>query len=220
MAAAERQIVGQTTPMDLVVIPGGTYQLGWRFASPSGVHVASDAASAVADFITRCSAKRNVSLPTFEIARDPVPLADLVGDPYELEDVATLGRLCDVVDELLARERLRVPWEDELVAAAGGALFPWGMNVPDGIPYGNETSFTEHKKPNSLGLHLLADPYKVELSRTALKFGDGGAAICGGEPWPLAWLALSPSFRLTDGDISECFVETLEECYVRPVRRG
>jgi hypothetical protein len=212
--------LGQAARMDLVVVPGGTFELGWRFTLPSEIRVSSDAARFVDDFITRCSPRRNVALPAFEIAREPVQLADLLGDPYELKDVRTLGRLCDVVDEVLAAQRLSVPSEDELEAAAGGALFPWGMHIPDGIPYGNETSFQAHEKPNNLGLHLLADPYKVELSRTALKFGDGGAAICDAEPWPLAWLALSPSFRLTDEDVSECFVETLEECYVRPVKRG
>jgi hypothetical protein len=135
-------------------------------------------------------------------------------------EVATLQTLCDLVEERLARDKLRLPTENELEAAAGGTLFPWGDQIPDGIPHERDTAFLEHKKPNAFGLHLLADPYKVELCRTALKFGDGGVAICGAEPWPIAWLALSPSFRLTDPDISHCFPETLEECYVRPVRRA
>jgi hypothetical protein len=51
------------------------------------------------------------------------------------------------------------------------------------------------------------------------EFGVGGAAICGGEPWPLAWLALAP-FRLADADVADCFCETLEEAVIRVVRRA
>jgi hypothetical protein len=205
--------------MDFASIPGGTYELGWRFTLPDRVRELADK-DAVDGYIARCSVARKVDLAPFEIARQPIRYADLIGDPYDWGRGATLESLCDVVDRRLASDGLRLPSEDELEAAAGGALFPWGMLLPDGIPYGAEAAFVGHKEPSSFGLQLLGDPYKVELSRTALKFGDGGAAICGGDPWPLAWLALSPSFRLTDREIVDCFPETLEECYVRPVRRG
>jgi hypothetical protein len=204
--------------MDFVAIPGGTFDLGWRFALPKQIRDNTDTASAVESYIAMCSEARKVTLPPFQIARHPLPISELIGDPYRLVGVATLKTLCDLVDERLASDALRLPTEDELEFAAGGTLFPWGDLIPDGIPYGNETSFLEHKKPNAFGLLLLGDPYKVELCRNALKFGDGGVAICGGDSWPLAWLALSPSFRLTDREISECFPETLEQCYVRPVR--
>lgn len=156
----------------------------------------------------------------FDIAREAVPFSELIGDPYDPGDVDSIEALCDLVDERLAGDDLRLPSEDEIEAAAGGPLFPWGTTLPDGIPYGAGTSFVDHKKPNHLGLQPLGDPYKVELCRSALKFGDGGSAICGGDTWPIAWLALSPSFRLTTEDIQDCFLETLEECFIRPVRRG
>jgi len=206
--------------MTFALIPAGTYELGWRFTLPDRVWEKADVASVVERHIAMCSVARRVELAPFEIATQPIPLTELVGDAYQLDGVTTLESLCALVDEHLASDDLRLPSEDELEAAAGDTLFPWGMLVPDGIPYGAETSFEGHRRPNAFGLQFHGDPYKVELSRTALKFGDGGVAICGGEPWPLAWLALTPSFRLTDGEIAHCFPGTLEECYVRPIRRG
>ena len=205
--------------MKFIPIPGDRYELGWRFSLPDRVRESRAVASLVDGYIAKCSRHRHVELAGFEIARDPIPIADLIGDPYDLpEDIATLQALCDVVDERLMASGLRLPSEDELEAAAGGSLFPWGMELPDGIPYGDETAFDGHRAVAPFGLQLLGDPYKVEVSRYALKFGDGGGAICGDEPWPIAWLAMSPSFRLVDEDISDCFPETLEECYVRPIR--
>jgi hypothetical protein len=51
-----------------------------------------------------------------------------------------------------------------------------------------------------------------------MKLGDGGEAICGGYPWPAAWLALAPSFRMLDDDVAPAFHEFLEGTYIRPVR--
>jgi len=204
--------------MDLITIHGGRFHLGWRFTLPEEVRLDPETASLVDECIGKCSSERIVALPTFRIARRPIQISDVIGDPYGLEGVSTLHALCEFVDSRLALDGLRLPTEDELEAAAGGTLFPWGMTIPDGIPYGDETSFTEHNEPSVFGLQLLGDPYKVELCRTALKFGDGGVTICGGAPWPLAWLPLAPSFRLIDADITDCFPETLEECYVRPVQ--
>jgi hypothetical protein len=126
--------------------------------------------------------------------------------------------VCAHVEQRLAIDGLRVPTEDELEAAAGGSLFPWGTTIPEGIPYGNETTFVDHHRPQASGLVLNDDPYRMELTRCALKLGDGGAAICGDDRWPMAWLALSPSFRLTDADMVDCFPETLEATFVRPVK--
>jgi hypothetical protein len=205
--------------LKLVPIPAATHELGWRFSLPKRPRADPDVASLIDEYIAKCSPHRHVDLPSFEIARNPIPLADLTGDPYDLpEEVETLVDLCDFVDERLAAEGLRLPSEDELEASVGGSLFAWGMKIPDGIPYEDQTPFKGHRARTASGLQLLGDPYKVELTRHALKLGDGGSAICGGEPWPAPWLALSPSFRLTDEDIADCFIETLEECYVRPVR--
>ncbi len=209
-------------PLDFVTIPRDTYQLGWHFTEslPDTVVKALSSFVSMDQLMARFSPDRRVALAAFEIATTSVPFQDLIGDPYELADVTTIEALCAAVDARLAADNLRLPTEDELEAAAGGALFAWGMTVPDGIPYGSETSFARHKQPNAFGLRLNGDPYQVEICRHALKFGDGGGSICGGDPWPMAWLPLSPSFRLRNDDIAECFPETLETAHIRPVRRG
>lgn len=205
--------------MKFITIPAGMFKLGWRFEQSALFTENTDNKSAINKFVALCSKKRSVDLPAFSIASEPIPISDLIGDPYDLEDdVDSLEALCNHVDEILLSKGLRLPTEDELEASAGGELFSWGNHIPDGKPYGKETSFVEHKKPNTFGLTLLGNPYKTELSRTALKFGDGGTSICGGDAWPLAWLTLSSCFRMSDQNIAECFSETLEECFIRPVR--
>jgi hypothetical protein len=89
------------------------------------------------------------------------------------------------------------------------------VTLPRSAPRGDG-----HTKPNARGLKLNANPYRVELVRHALKLGDGGRSICGGDSWPVAWFGLAPCFRLREEDVADCFVETLEEAYVRPVRVG
>lgn len=194
-------------------IPANTHELGWKPIPPRDWGAAGEFVLSMA---RRTSPTRRVELPNFEIARRPFPLEDLLGSPYDL-DVSSLGELCDLVDSELLPFGWRLPTEDELEAAAGDQLFPWGNEIPDGLPYDRETFFGAHKQPNKYGLSFLANPYRMELSRTALKFGDGGCSICGYDPWPIAWLALSIPFRMVDSDIDGVFSETLEECYVRPV---
>jgi hypothetical protein len=208
--------------MSFVTIPAATYELGWRFSGslPSGALDDVSSLISLDDLTARFSTHRKVALAAFEVAARSITLQSVLGDPHELEDVATIEGLCALIDARLACDNWRLPTEDELEAAAGGALFAWGMKLPDGIPYGAKTSFVGHKKPNSFGLTLNSDPYQVEICRHALKFGDGGSSICGDDPWPLAWLSLSPSFRLGDDDIAECFLETLETAHIRPVKRG
>ena len=55
--------------------------------------------------------------------------------------------------------------------------------------------------------------------RCALKLGDGGEAVCGSYPWPVAWLSLSPSYRLAGDEVDDLLTEFLEEAIVRPVKR-
>jgi hypothetical protein len=200
-------------------IPAGKYVLGWRFDDAFDVQARKGIEEFVAfdELKTRFSPERRVALPAFEIARVALPLDTLLGDPYDIE-ADTISELCDAIDAALAPFDLRLPSEDELEAAAGGALFHWGLQIPDGIPYENETSFRGHRQDNGFSLRLNHDPYRVEIARNVLKFGDGGEAICGGYPWPIAWLALSPAYRLQDADVSECFPETLEAAWVRVVR--
>ena len=54
------------------------------------------------------------------------------------------------------------------------------------------------------------------MTRSSLPWLVVGAVVVAAV---LAWLTLSPSFRLLDDDVADCFVETLETCFVRPVRR-
>lgn len=208
--------------MRFVPVAANTYELGWRFTSalPDAALESLSSVVGLQELFARFSPRRTVALAAFEIATTSIPFQDLIGDPYELEEIASIEALCSLIDEKLAPANLRLPTEDELEAAAGGSLFAWGTELPEGIPYGNETSFTRHKEPNALGLTLNSDPYQLEICRHALKLGDGGSAICGGDPWPMAWLSLSPCFRLSDDDVAECFVETLEATRIRPVRWG
>ncbi len=193
-----------------VTIPSGMYELGWRFTE-------SMPAEALVE-LSRFAPHRTVVLSAFSIAATTVSFESVMGDPYELDELTSLNALCERIDAHLAKNGLRLPTEDELEAAAGGSLFPWGMEIPDGIPYGERTSFTKHQRLNDFGLALNADPYQVEIVRTALKLGDGGATICGSDPWPLAWLTLSPSYRLLEDMYEDCFTETLECARIRPVR--
>jgi hypothetical protein len=205
--------------MKFITIPSGSYELGWSFDLPKTLYESIGTQSAIEAFIEMCSIKRVVTLSEFSITTEPIALSDVIGDPYELDEaIEDLASLCQHLDTILALKGLRLATEDELEVSAGGKLFIWGNNIPDGIPYGKQTSFISHHQPNSFGLTFLSDPYKTEICCTALKFGDGGSSICGQDPWPLAWLKLSPCFRMIDKDMVDCFFETLEETYIRPVK--
>jgi len=209
--------------MDFVTVASATFDLGWRFTQrlPRDVAEAMRSQRLLTDEMPAFSPARRVTLPAFDIATDVVPLSALLGDPSGLDaSVRTIAGVCELLDHALARDALRLATEDELEAACGGELFWWGMTVPDGRPYPGDTSFDLHLKPNARGMRLNQDPYRLEIVRDFFKLGDGGVSICGGEPWPAAWLALSPSFRVRDEDVGEAFVEFLETTFVRPVRRG
>ncbi len=208
--------------MDLVDIVAATHCLGFERTS-----LDPEAAEGVSAFLgggdiqdldgfwSRFSEPREVSLPAFRIARTTVPLATLVGDPYSLPDtVEDLAGLCDLVDAALRSRGLRVPLEDELEAALGGQRFFWGNELPRGA---FSSSNSRLLQPTPSGLVVDGDPYQVELARTALMLGDGGESVCGGYEWPVAWLCLSPSWRLRDAEVQECFIEFLEGTHVRPV---
>lgn len=207
-------------PITFTTIPAAIHELGWRFDGklPEVARIPMGEFAAEGAIARSFSPPRSVALAEFQIATCAVPFSDLMGDPYDLCEISTVEALCELVDAKLAVSDLRLPTEDELEAACGGSLFFWGMTVPDGIPYGSETSFRGHKEPNAFGLTLNSNPYRVELVRHAFKLGDGGRSLCGGEPWPLAWLSLSPCFRMRNEDVEDCFIETLEEALIRPIR--
>jgi hypothetical protein len=208
------------TRLQFVTIPKGSYQLGWRFSAdlPGECFHGLEEYMFKGYFDSHFSHARTIRLEAFEIATTTIPVDEILGNPpYALDD-NSIEQLCHLLDEALKPSGFRLPTEDEMEAAAGGSLFSWGMEVPEGEPYEKETSFTLHKEPNSFGLILNSDPYMCEVCRHALKYGDGGCSICGGDPWPAGWLALSPSHHLLTPDIQECFYEFLETTFVRPVR--
>ena len=207
--------------MDFVRIGAAEHELGWRFTDslPDRARAAIEGFSPMDDFLARVSRPRRVHLAEFEIAASPaLTVRELLGDVYELE-LYTLEEVCDACDAALRERGWRVPTEDELEAAFGGRLFPWGDAVPDGEPRGDRTTFERHREPTAKGLRVDADTYAVELTRTALKLGDGGEAICGSYPWPIAWLSFCPSFRLAGDSVEELLLEFLETTRVRPVTR-
>lgn len=209
--------------MSYITITAQTHNLGWShtdlvtpkaFASIDS-HIGYDA------FLSRFSSQRKVFLESFSVSKDCIRVADLYDFDEDLFDgVSSLSEACDAVDCILALRGQRVATEDELEAAMGAGLFPWGDELPDGVPYGKLTEFKGHLRPSRSGLNYNASTYAVEITRTALKLGDGGAAVCGGDPWPIAWMSLCPSFRLLDKDIDGCLAEFLEDAEVRPVKLG
>ena len=209
--------------MSYVRVRGGTLELGWRHSGA----LTEAARQAIEDFAPpdelfekRFSPARRSHLDPFEIASHAtLTVEELLGDVYEL-DIDTLDDVCDACDAVLAQRSLRLPTEDELEAAFAGTLFPWGDLIPEGIPFGDGTTFRGQREPNPSGLVLLGDPYKTELTRTALKLGDGGEAICGGYPWPMAWLPACPAFRISAREAEETLFEYLETAHLRPVRLG
>ncbi len=206
-------------------IPAGEHTLGWRTPSDPVVTAVSSELP-LAEFRKQFSPSRSVSLKPFQIATTPIAVEYLItqddlAERFEQnQKQETVDNLCDAIDEILMQDRLRLPTEDEFEAACGDGMFFWGETVPDGVPHLNETDFRGHREANQYGLVLSADPYLSELTRSALKLGDGGASLCGGAPWPFAWMTLASSWRVDDEFVRECFYEFLETTLVRPVRAG
>jgi len=207
--------------MSFISISEGTFELGWRHS------LAEDAMTSIAGFVDweefaaqRLSKRRIVSLPDFEISETCLKLKSLMElDQDQFTATETLTDYCDAVDRVLKQFGTRLPTEDELEAAMACHLFPWGDELPSGSPYGNETMFKGHFKPSITGLIYDADTYKTELTRSALKLGDGGEALCGGYPWPMAWLALSPAYRIDSNELSDdVLYEFMQDAEIRQVR--
>jgi hypothetical protein len=207
------------TDFEFIEMTPGAVELGWRF---DGV-LPKQAAAAMSEFAFGhdfrtlfFSPRRTVSVAPYKIATVAVPWDTLL-DCDDCMDVANPQEACTRIDSQLAKFGWRLPTEDEFEIAAGGALFAWGNEIPDGIPYGKHTAFTKHKNRTLRGLLLNDDPYKVELVSAVFKMGDGGVSICGGNEWPIAWLALSPTYRAPAEMVDTAFGEYLESALVRPV---
>ena len=204
-------------------IPSCTVTLGWRFDEvlPREAISALDSHfEGYAYGANLFSPRRTIHLDPFRISSKPLPWMDLVSDTQFIEEAGTLDEICKRMNEQLKVEGLRLPTEDELEAAAGGSLFSWGNQIPEGIPYGDRTRFTGHTLPARSGILLNADTYATELVDGYFKFGDGGVTVCGGEPWPMAWLSLAVAFRVPNDMYSECLAEYLETTVLHPVKIG
>lgn len=203
--------------MDLVSIPGGTYELGWRHRPEDAALSALEEFVSLAELEVRHSPPRTVHLSAFEITASCVKLADLTeARPDLFEDASSLSDYCDATDVALKDWGFRLPTEDEFEAAFGPSSFPWGDAIPGGIPYSNQTQFRGHFLPSARGLIYNPSTYVGELVRAALKLGDGGEAVCGAYPWPMAWLSFCPAYRI-GGDV-DFLHEYLEGAEVRRVK--
>lgn len=206
--------------MPTVRIPAGTYHLGWRFELGPDAWAGID--STVESFghsreryMAECfSPSRVVALHAFEIQTEPFTtiMDDVpIRDRRRMVDYASV---CDIIDGVLAPRGWRLPTEDEFEAAAGGSLFLWGDEIPLGIP--RRENLHRGRSPN--GLTLPHHAHLKELVRAAFKMGDGGNLGCGGADWPAEWLLMSPSSRVPEDVVSDCWLEFLDDAWIHPVR--
>lgn len=135
---------------------------------------------------------RVVNLAPFLIEREARRLEE---DDETVEEIAGL--------ELLANFRrggLRLPSGDEwehACSAGSRALFRWGSRV-EGCPY-DGAGFRQHIAANGFGLELPWNTYDGELCNDgSVRGGDGGSAVCGGEPLAMRWLALATAYDSSD----------------------
>lgn len=201
----------------MVLVPGGASLLGW----------AGDPLAVDADALQRYEREQSISLqervrselgpartvrlPPFLLEAEARRIASLI-DPYADDVEERLGAI-------IAGEGFRMVSDDEwehAVRAGATTLFRWGDTWPDGIPYGDETTFTGHRAPTALGLVVSSDPYAAEItSDGTLRGGDGGSAVCGGETPPGSWTSFALAFRVPREGWEEIVSETFEEGLVR-----
>ncbi|MCY9589077.1 hypothetical protein PC41400_26340 [Paenibacillus chitinolyticus] len=126
-------------------------------------------------------------------------------DDPALYDVYLYERLTykDLISQLDA-EGFALPTEDQweyLCGAGRRLLFQFGNQFDEDYRYSHMCEEGENilEKPNMFGLSIAYDPYKYELvtGPCQVKGGDGGAALCGGEPFIYTMLPLSAYWRET-----------------------
>lgn len=205
----------------MVLIPGGTVTLGWDPSRPLGLSAAQlarldSAPEASTPFVEMMayyfSPTRAVTLAPFLLEVAPRPVADWLDS---LGDDLLAG-----VAARVAADGFRLPTDDEWEHAVRGGsttVFRWGDVWPDGIPHARETHFTGHHVPSAFGIHVLDDPYQVEVVSDPLGFrgGDGGSVVCGGCPPPEPWYTFASAFRWPHDLWADVIPETLEQGWVR-----
>jgi hypothetical protein len=194
--------------------------LGWRFDDviPEDVVRAIEAYLGPDFRSALFSPQRTQAIKPFSLAVEAVHWAELVDNVPFVEEASSLNEICSRINAELQSKGLRLPTEDEFEAAIGGSLFAWGDFIPEGIPYRGRNTVTMHQQLTATGLRFNHDTYSNELVDGYFKMGDGGVSLCGGEPWPMPWLCLSPSFRVPLEMCLDCLPEFLETTVLRPVR--
>lgn len=204
-----------------VLVPGGKVTLGWdgkkialdagrreRWADEDDVGYASFEAF-LRGYLGR---PRTVKLAPF-LAETTAGRAKAYaprGNVDACDDVAAEVRAA------IAQQGFRLLTNDEWEAAArAGAttLFAWGDAWPDGEPGARSTKFRRHREPNALGLAFGDNPYQPEFvaEPNVVRHGDGGSALCGGQPNPEAWYSFALAFqyprKLWEDAVTEMYAE-------------
>lgn len=202
----------------LVLVPGGHVELGW-----SGATTTLDAKRR-ADFEANAGfpgsfeaflrfylgAQRVVTIKPFLIEAAATPVETLDVDPYGDDPEAELRAV-------IKKAKFRLPTNDEWeVAMRGGAqtIFAWGDDWPDGAPDGS-TKFAALGKPNALGVEARTSSYDTEVVQETecLRGGDGGTAVCGGQP--MSWYSFALAFQWPRERWEDVVSETFEQAFVR-----
>lgn len=204
--------------MDFVEIKG-QYTLGFHTPGliTKGMRESMNTLASFDEFASTCfSPRRVVELQKVEISKNAVALDALIVSEAieELYECTSVAHLAKVIDACLFAKGWRLPTEDEHEALMGGALFPWG----DEIPASDETLDSWFKKRSLDAFVMNQDPYQVELCHAVLKAGDGGEALCGGYPWPYQWMPFAGAYRVPAAMVDQAFEEFIECIQVRPVR--
>ena len=141
--------------MKFVNFDSSECELGWRFNDTLKANELDEIKAFYRDCFNEIfSPIRTVKVSSFSIAKTTFSWENLFDwEDEELDEVQTIEDFCLKINQGLKQYNWRLPTEDEFELACGGHLFSWGNSIPDGIPYGKETSFS--KRSTLLYLPLL-----------------------------------------------------------------